>query len=195
MRQDRPRVREEVPEVREAVAKVRLGQTEAWDILFRRYQMPLYVYICEVVGDDSAALDLVQETFMRAAKYVGQLREEARFGAWLFGIAHQRCIEWFRKRRLQTTPLEEVEDSVAAIAVDEWDPAAMLVRQEDAQAVLAALDQLPTFHRAVLILHEMDELSLDEIAGVLKVPLGTVKSRLFNARKALRRMLQQEERG
>src|SRR5580698_4879866 len=80
------------------VAEARAGEPAAWDALFRRYQLPLYVFVFELVRDEQAALDVVQETFIAAVRHIGSLREDGRFGSWLFGIAHQKCIQRWRKR-------------------------------------------------------------------------------------------------
>src|SRR5213592_2864079 len=95
--------REQLP-----VQQARAGEPEAWDILFRRYQLPLYVYVFELVRDEQASLDIVQETFINAARYIGSLREEGKFGSWLFGIAHQKCIQRWRKQGREELALEEL---------------------------------------------------------------------------------------
>src|SRR5674476_144950 len=81
------------------VAEARSGEPTAWDTLFRRYQLPLYVYVFELVRDEQASLDIVQETFIAAARHIGGLREDDKFGSWLFGIAHQKCVQRWRKRK------------------------------------------------------------------------------------------------
>src|SRR5690348_15243269 len=82
------------------VAQARAGDAAAWDALFRRYQLPLYVYIFELVRDEQTSLDIVQETFINAVRHINGLRDDAKFGWWLFGIAHQKCIQrWRRKAR------------------------------------------------------------------------------------------------
>src|SRR5208337_4620092 len=80
------------------VAQARAGDPAAWDTLFRRYQLPLYVFVLELVREEQVALDLVQESFIAAVRHLGSLREDERFGSWLFGIAHQKCIQRWRKR-------------------------------------------------------------------------------------------------
>ncbi len=85
--------REELP-----VSQARAGDPAAWDALFRRYQLPLYVYVFELVRDEQASLDIVQETFINAARHIGGLREDAKFSGWLFGIAHQKCVQRWRKQ-------------------------------------------------------------------------------------------------
>src|SRR5438034_8828951 len=98
--------REQLP-----VAQARAGDTAAWDTLFRRYQLPLYVYVFELVHDEQTSLDVVQETFIAAVKHIGSLRDEEKFGGWIFGIAHQKCIQHWRKSSRNKTLLEEFAET------------------------------------------------------------------------------------
>src|SRR5581483_4604192 len=94
--------REQLP-----VAQARTGDPAAWDALYRRYQLPLYVYVFELVRDEQASLDLVQETFFAASQHLDGLREVAKFGSWLFGIAHQKCLQrWRREQRERQVQVE-----------------------------------------------------------------------------------------
>ena len=94
--------REQLP-----VAQARAGEPAAWDILFKRYQLPLYVYVFELVHDEQTSLDIVQETFIAAARHIGGLRDDEKFGSWLFGIAHQKCIQRWRKQNRDEVLHEE----------------------------------------------------------------------------------------
>src|SRR5881396_1203501 len=94
--------REQLP-----VAQAQAGDTEAWDILFRRYQLPLYVFVFELVHNEQTSLDVVQESFINAARHIGSLRENEKFGSWLFGIAHQKCIQRWRKHARDEALREE----------------------------------------------------------------------------------------
>src|SRR3954453_21194124 len=89
------------------VQEARAGKPDAWDALFRRYQLPLYVYVLELVHEEQTSLDIVQETFINAARHLGSLRDDQKFGSWLFGIAHQKCIQRWRKRSKEETLREE----------------------------------------------------------------------------------------
>jgi RNA polymerase sigma-70 factor (ECF subfamily) len=165
------------------VAEARAGDADAWNILFRRYQLPLYTYIMDLLRDEQTALDLVQETFLRAVRHIRGLRSEARFGSWLFGIAHQLVVQhWRRQGR---SPFQEDGIPLDHPGLDS-DPGFELVRQEDAAAVVAAIDLLPEAQRAVILLHFIEDFSLAEIAEVTCVSIGTVKSRLHYAKRALR---------
>ena len=81
------------------VAQARAGEPEAWDVLFRRYQLPLYVYVFELVHEEQTSLDIVQEAFIAATRHIGGLREDDKSGSWLFVIAHQKCNQRWRKQR------------------------------------------------------------------------------------------------
>ena len=171
------------------VPQARAGDPAAWDILFRRYQLPLYVYVFELVHDEQASLDIVQETFINATRHLGGLREDGKFGSWLFGIAHQRCLQRWRKQGREAAALEEY----AAAPIDlEDDPAELLIRAEQEAAVMKLLNQLPVAQRSVLLLYFVEEFPLEDIAAVTGTALGTVKSRLHYAKKALKKLIEQE---
>ncbi|HZR18154.1 MAG TPA: sigma-70 family RNA polymerase sigma factor [Verrucomicrobiae bacterium] len=173
--------REQLP-----VAQARSGDPEAWDVLYRRYQLPLYVYVYELVRDEQASLDLVQETFINAARYLSTLREDQRFGSWLFGIAHQKVIQrWRKSTREQLSFGELPEDALH----EDPTPDELLIQQEDESRFMALLNELPPPHRSVLLLHYLEGFSLEQIAEVTGTSIGTVKSRLHYARKSLRKLL------
>ena len=167
------------------VAAARAGNSAAWDALFRRYQLPLYVYVYELLRQEQTALDVVQETFINAARHLGSLRDDAKFGAWLFGIAHQKCQQHWRKPP-RTEPLDDRFDEFPG---EEPLPGELLIRAEQEEEFMSLLNQLTEVHRSVLLLHFLEDFSLDEIASVTGVGLGTVKSRLHYAKKSLRALL------
>jgi RNA polymerase sigma-70 factor (ECF subfamily) len=170
------------------IAQARAGEPAAWDALFRRYQLPLYVYVFELVRDDQASLDLVQETFIAAVKHIGGLREDKKFGSWLFGIAHQKVIQLWRKRR------EILFDEIPEMPGDlEDSPDDLLIRRESETEFMDLLNQLPLPQRSVLLLHYVEDFSLEEIGRITETQLGTVKSRLHYAKRALRKLLEQKK--
>ena len=170
------------------VPQARAGEPAAWDALFRRYQLPLYVYVFEFVRDEQASLDLVQETFIAAVRHIGSLRDDAKFGSWLFGIAHQKVIQRWRKRT--EVLLDEIPETP-----DEFEtgPDDLLIRREQETEFMNLLNQLPLPQRSVLLLHFVEDFSLEEIARVTETPSGTVKSRLHYAKKALRKLLEEQK--
>ncbi len=167
------------------VPQARAGELAAWDTLFRRYQLPLYVYVFELVRDEQSSLDIVQETFIAAARNIGGLRDDKKFGSWLFGIAHQKCIQHWRKRK--EILFDEVPESP-----DEFEnsPDDLLIRRESEAEFMILLNQLPLPQRSVLLLHFVEDFSLEEIAQITETQLGTVKSRMHYAKKSLRKLLE-----
>jgi RNA polymerase sigma-70 factor (ECF subfamily) len=177
-----------VPETEQLpVEQARAGSPDAWDILFRRYQLPLYVYIFELVRDEQASLDIVQESFINATRHIASLRDDAKFGSWLFGIAHQKCIQRWRKDQRDALLREELASE--PVKFDEA-PADLLIRREQEAAFMKLLHQLPPAQRSVLLLHFLEDFSLEEIATVTNTQIGTVKSRIHYAKKALKRLLE-----
>ena len=177
--------REQLP-----VAGARAGESGAWDTLFRRYQLPLYVYVFELVRDEQTSLDLVQETFINAIKHIGSLREDDKFGSWLFGIAHQKCIQRWRRQTREEVLLDEMSDPPPEFGAD---PGELLLRREEEAEFMNRLNQLPPPQRSALLLHFIEDFSLEEIAAITGTTLGTVKSRIHYAKKALRKLLEENQ--
>lgn len=164
------------------MVRCQLGERAAFDELIERWHGPLWAYIRRVAGDPDAAADVLQETWLRALRAIPRLRDGERLRPWLFGIARRTVMDRWRVKYRDPEPLEDiVADAVAALEPDDHEPG------------LAALDRglerLPIVERDALTLFYLRELSLAEIADVLGVPVGTVKSRLFRARRLLRREL------
>jgi RNA polymerase sigma-70 factor (ECF subfamily) len=178
--------REQLP-----VAQARAGEPEAWDALFERYQLPLYVYVFEWVHNEQTSLDIVQETFINAVRHIGGLRDDDKFGSWLFGIAHQKCIQVWRRQSRENELLEEVGHAADTF---ETSPDDLLIRQEQEAEFMRLLNQLPLPQRSVVLLHFVEDFSVEEIADIIGTPPGTVKSRIHYAKRALRSLLEGIER-
>ncbi len=170
------------------VAQARAGESAAWDVLFRRYQLPLYVYVFELIRHEQAALDVVQETFIAAAKHLGGLRADEKFGSWLFGIAHQKVVQQWRKRK--EILFDEIPESLEEF---ETAPDDLLIRCESEIEFMNLLEQLPPPQRAMLLLHFVEDFSLEEISRITETQLGTVKSRLHYAKKSLRKLWEEQK--
>jgi len=176
--------REQLP-----VSAARAGSSEAWDALFKRYQLPLYAYVFELVHDEQGSLDIVQETFINAARHIESLREDAKFGSWLFGIAHQKCIQLWRQKSREQSWRDECNELEQAF---EDDPAELLVRKEQESQFMKLLERLPLPQRSVVLLHFIEDFSLEAIAAITGAELGTVKSRMHYGKKALRKLMEEQ---
>lgn len=169
------------------VQKAREGNPAAWNALFRRYQLPLYVYVFELVHHEQTSLDIVQETFIAAARHIDGLRDDEKFASWLFGIAHQKCMLHWRKKGGKEVLLDDIPDAPD----DSLDaPDDVLIRSEQETEFMNLLNQLSPPHRSALLLHFVEDFSLEEIARVTQTHIGTVKSRLHYAKKSLRALLE-----
>ena len=185
-----PLVADQIPHLLEAA---RRHDTHAWDALLKPHQLPLYTYAAELIRDRQAAFDIVQETFVTAVRQIGSLRDDARFVSWLFSIAHQRCLQHVRRTRRageffadgDPAPDEHVDPGLD-------DPSTQLVRSENTEAFFALVDNLPPVQRSALLLHIIEDFSLEEIAAIAAVPVGTVKSRLHHAKRALRKLVEDQ---
>jgi RNA polymerase sigma-70 factor, ECF subfamily len=174
-----------------SVQAARRGRAEAWDALFQRYQLPLFAYVHEMVRAREAGLDIVQETFVNAVRHIGSLRDDGKFGAWLFGIARQKCIHHWRRSGREDRVFDREEDLPGDLPGPDGDAANWLVRRECEEAFAIALGSLPDAQREVVVLHCLEEFPLDDIAAIAGVPVGTVKSRLHHARRKLRELMEE----
>ncbi len=168
------------------VAQARSGCADAWEQLFRRYQLPLYAYLFELVRQEQTALDLVQETFIGAIRHIGSLRDDRKFGSWLFGIAHQKCVQqWRRERRDQS-----LSDQLADIPTEQSEaPDDLLLDQEQEAEFMKLMEEIPLPQRSALLLHFLEDFSLEEIATITETNLGTVKSRIHYGKRALKQLI------
>ena len=177
----------EVLPVDQAIA----GNPEAWDQLLRRYQLPLFTYVSELIRDRQTSLDIVQETFISAVRHIGTLRDPEKFGSWLFGIAHQKCVQRWRRLSREEAALEEMADFPESVSLE--DPADLLIRKEREAEFLALLNRLPPPQRSTLMLFFLEQFSIEEIATITGTPEGTVKSRLHYAKSAFRKLFEEEQ--
>ena len=176
--------REQLP-----VTDARAGNAEAWTTLFRRYRLPLYVYGFELLRDEQASLDLVQETFISAFRHITSLRDDEKFGGWLFSIAHQKCVQQWRRQGREAELREELSPEPEAGSPDPLD---VLLREEREAEFMKLLEKLPLPQRSALLLHYIEDFSLEEIARITETQVGTVKSRLHYAKRALRKLLEED---
>ncbi len=184
---------------RDLVAAAREGDRDAFRVLAERYYRRVYRMLLAMTRDPDAALDLTQETFAKALRGLPEFEMTASFHTWLHRIAHHAFVDWTRRRRIRTP--QALEDDARPQAADEQpfpvgprppgDPADAVEVEESLRAVRAALEALRPAYREILILREVEGLSYPEIAAVLKVRPGTVMSRLFAARMALRAVLRE----
>ncbi len=177
------------------LARVLAGDEEAFATLVRRYEPKLRVYVGGIVAVEEEARDLVQEAFIRAWRHLEQYDTRFRFSTWLFRIAHNVAIDHLRRRRQPTVSLEMGEDSEGdELRLDPADPRrgplGDLANRELAAAMAREIERLPNSYRELVHLRHLVGLSYNEIADLKRLPLGTVKNKLFRAHSVLREALE-----
>lgn len=175
---------------------LREGAAEAYERLVADYQQPVYNLVCRLLGDSSEACDVVQEVFLKVFRKVGSFRGDSSLKTWIYRIAvnegynYQR---WYSRHRRQEVGLEGDAEGGPSYSQRLSDPGRSpldcAVAQERHGMIQAALSRLNASFRAAVVLRDVEELSYEEIAEILRVPLGTVKSRILRGREALRREL------
>ena len=161
--------------------RCQLGEPAAFDDLISRWHAPLWSFVRRLVGRDDEAQEIFQDVWIRVIRGLPQLRDGSKLRAWLFGIARRTLMDRLRQEYARSPAVDMDVDEIAAEP-----PAA---GEEDLRELEAALAELPIIEREVVTLFYLQELSLNEVADALKVPVGTVKSRLFHAKRALRKIL------
>jgi RNA polymerase sigma-70 factor (ECF subfamily) len=173
----------------ELAALARSGEAYAFGVLLRRYEQPLYTYLRRMCGDASEAEDLFQETFLKVHVNLHRFQEGRPFRPWVYQIATNVCRDRmrYRKRRPQVsleTPLSsqgEGGNLGDLIASEAPAPDAQAQASETAAKLEAALAKLPVKHRAVFLMARYDGMPYEDIARSLRIPVGTVKSRMHKA--------------
>ena len=176
---------------REIIERVLSGDTEAFEALVLEHQNKVYSLALRMVGNEEDARDMAQEAFIRAFNFLSGFRGDSKFSVWLYRLTSNICIDFLRSRsKKQTVSMTWTdEDGEEAgeleIPDDTWSPEQQLERSLTRESVRRGLDSLSPQYREILFLREISGLSYEEIAKALNLEEGTVKSRIFRARKKL----------
>ena len=173
--------------------RCQLGEREAFDLLIERWHGPLWTYARRVTGSDDAAHEVVQEAWLRILRGLPRLRDAARLRPWLFGITRRTLMDRLRGQYAAPGPSDVDLDTLAAAGAGEVSGSGADAEADEA-GLLEGLAGLPVTEREVLTLFYLRELSLAEVAELLDIPVGTVKSRLHRARRMLRQAITSADR-
>jgi RNA polymerase sigma-70 factor (ECF subfamily) len=165
----------------ELVRRFREGDQQAFAELLRRHERSVYNLAYRMIGRVEDARDATQDSFLSCYRHLGSFRGEAAFSTWLHRIAINACYDLLRRRK----PVTSLEDELIEPAPAEDHAEAVAIGADVQRALLA----VPEEFRAVLVMHEVQDLPVEEIAEALQIPVGTVKSRLHRGRAALGRAL------
>ena len=172
-------------EERNVVARMALGDRHAVAELYARYERPLLAYLRLFTSDAGLAEELLQDTLLAAWSGAHGYAGKASVQGWLLGIARRRARDTQRRRALQVVDTSALDPLPAS----EPEPEDLYLAQAAQEELTVSIDRLAPIHREVLILTFVYELSYQDLSEVLGIPLGTVKSRLHQAKRALREVL------
>ena len=176
------------------INQAKSGDDQAYDKLLNKYRNSVYNLVYRMVRDVEEAEDLTQEAFIKAFNSLAQFNEEYAFSTWLYKIATNNCIDFFRKRKLQTLSLDkpiQYKDSEIhhEIPDPELNPEKNILATERSSIIREAIETLPEKYYTAIVLRHTEEKSYEEIAEILHLPIGTVKARIFRAREMLNKAL------
>jgi RNA polymerase sigma-70 factor (ECF subfamily) len=179
------------PTDEELIAAALAGDQGRFGDLVERYQGRLVNYLYRLVRDLDEAHELAQEAFLKVYQALDRYNPEYKFSTWLFRVAQNTAIDQIRKRRIRLVSMQRPVDAEGEarewdLAGDDPGPYRRLRNRERGAAMQEAIDALPWEYRELILLRHFGELSYDEIAGLKKMPLGTVKNKLFRARQMLK---------
>ncbi|MEA2718362.1 MAG: hypothetical protein QOJ39_226 [Candidatus Eremiobacteraeota bacterium] len=159
------------------------GRSDAFEEIVVRYERAVYNLAVRTLRDATEAQDATQEAFFKAYRALNTFRPGAKFSTWIFTICYRLCCDRLAKRkRFSNDELPDRADPSAG-------PAALAERNDEALRLRAAIDDLPEKYRTVVTLYHLQGKQYEEIASVLNLPLGTVKTHLFRAKEQLRKAL------
>lgn len=181
----------------ELVARSKTGDTESFNQLVKRWERPIFALAYRTLGREEDARDVTQETFLRAFRALAGFKGDAKFSSWLYRIALNLCRDWMRKDR--RAPVVAIPEGVEVEQLDaDRRPSEtvedLAARAELSRVVAKAMEKLPAEQRQAIILKEYHGLTFQEIADLMKCPLSTVKTRVYQGLSTLRTQLGEEKK-
>ena len=183
------------------VQRARKGDQRAFKLLVERYQRKVYSVALGMVKDKEEARDVAQEAFVKVYKYLDHFKGDASFYTWLYRITVNICIDVLRKKGSkgdehvefdESVKLDTAEASIGALGTRlGTNPQKSALRKELAERITAAIQEIPESHREILLLREVEGMSYEDLSRTLKIPKGTVMSRLFHARLKMQKILRE----
>jgi RNA polymerase sigma-70 factor, ECF subfamily len=171
------------------VLRAQAGDRAAFHELVTLYQERLMYYVHRLVQDSNQSRDILQEVWLEVFRRLGKLQSPSAFRVWLYRIAHHRAVTHIRRQIVDSDAREQLR-----VDVEETEPGNDLELLENAELVHFALNKLSVIHREIMTLRFLEDMNVEEIAGVMECSEGTAKSRLHYAKCAMRRIINKERR-
>lgn len=181
------------------VLNAKAGSQKAYAELMQRYKDSIYFMVLKMVNNKDDAMDLTVSTFAKAFENLEKYKPDFAFSTWLFRIATNSSIDFIRKRKIITTSIDnygsdEGDDRMLEFKSDILNPEEFSIKKQQTEQLKEIIDKLPARYKTLIILRYFDELSYEEIALQLDLPLGTVKAQLFRARDLLSNILNKRKK-
>lgn len=178
----------------ELVRRVQQGKGEAFEELVRRYERKVYNIAYRLLGNEEDATEALQDTFLRAYRFIPRFKFKSSFYTWLYRIATNVSLTKLRRRKKQTTvsldePVKNTDDLILDIPDTHTTPEEAFEQKRLRERLQAAIEKLPADFRAVVVLRDLEGLSNEEVSKVLGLSVPAVKARLHRGRMALREKL------
>jgi RNA polymerase sigma-70 factor (ECF subfamily) len=179
------------------IRSVLSGDSSQFALLWQKYNKQIYANVLKIVRSIDDADDIVQDTFLKAFNALHSYNQTFPFPAWLYKIASNTCIDYFRRKRIRPISIENINregGDIYDIIPDKSTPIDVnIINNETKEQLLKAVEQLPLRYKQCIQLRHFEELSYEEISLKMNLPLGTVKITLFRARKMLLNMLSNKD--
>lgn len=183
-------------EDKELVERTIKGDKEAFEMIIQKYQQPLLNYIGRTVGERELALDFTQEVFIKTYSSLHSYKPQYKFSTWLFKIASNFIIDYWRKKKIDAFSLDQKEQdsNLPPLQVPDTEPS--IVKKFEISELREKIDQtlekIPAPLREVFVWRHINEFSYEEMAEIKGLPVGTIKNRVFQARELIRKRLEEK---
>ncbi|GAB4520772.1 MAG: sigma-70 family RNA polymerase sigma factor [Anaerolineales bacterium] len=174
---------------RELILALQSGDTDALGVLYNRYNTLVYRTAYAITGDPDAASDLLQDAFLRLNRFSEHIDPRRPLEPWLYRMTANLSYTWLKRRKRWFHPLDDMMEWLAGVTHASHSPQQQAEKNAESQRLQQAMLTLPVQQRMVVVMYYVNDLSLQEIAEILEIPEGTVKSRLYYGRAALRQAL------
>ncbi|MBN1558792.1 sigma-70 family RNA polymerase sigma factor [candidate division KSB1 bacterium] len=173
-----------------AIALCQAGNRMAYGFLVERYKERAYYSALGIVRSHEAALDLSQDAFVRAFRAIKRFDPAKKFYTWYYQILRNLCLNFIRDQKRHAKTFSEVDETIRRLTDETQDASVLAEQNELKKALWEAMDDLKPQEREIIVLKDFQDLAYKDIAELLQIPIGTVMSRLFNARRALKAKLE-----
>ena len=185
-------------EDKELVQRTLKGERKAFEMIIQKYQTPLVGYVGRMVKEYELALDITQEVFIKAYSSLHSYRQEYKFNTWLFKIASNSVIDYWRKKKIDAFSMDQQFDrggDSLPFQIPSDDPPVIKTVElaEVRERIERVLDKLPPSLKELFVWRHVNDLSYEEMAEIKGIPVGTIKNRVFQAKETLRRLLEENQ--